>query len=249
MVTPAGETYTYHYNGIGSTIAVTDQAKNVVNKYSYTAFGVLTDYVEAVSQPFKYAGQYGVMYEPGGLYYMRARYYDADTGRFISEDPSGFNGGINLYAYCNSNPVNFVDPLGLCAEGGGVGSAILDVIFGTGTAWAGEETKKQTGWWPNELDLLVPGYGNYGGPIRNGPASPIDLLDAAYERHDIGYMAGDLNGADERLLADLRQLPINPGEWGGQNAGFIHAVYGAIHRGGSYTLFSIRLNLTGDRDR
>ena len=44
---------------------------------------------------------------------MRARYYDADTGRFISEDPSGFNGGINLYAYCNSNPVNFVDPSGL----------------------------------------------------------------------------------------------------------------------------------------
>jgi len=118
MVTPAGETYTYHYNGIGSTIAVTDQAKNVVNKYSYTAFGVLTDCVEAIPQPFKYAGQYGVMYEPGGLYYMRARYYDADTGRFISEDPSGFNGGINLYAYCNSNPVNFVDPLGLEAVPG-----------------------------------------------------------------------------------------------------------------------------------
>jgi len=49
---------------------------------------------------------------------MRARYYDADTGRFISEDPIGFEGGINLYAYCNNNPVNFVDPLGLEAVPG-----------------------------------------------------------------------------------------------------------------------------------
>jgi len=118
MIKPTGETYTYHYNGIGSTIAVTDQGKNVVNKYSYTPFGVLTNFEEAIPQPFKYAGQYGVMYEPGGLYYMRARYYDADTGRFISEDPIGFEGGINLYAYCNSNPVNFVDPLGLCRRSG-----------------------------------------------------------------------------------------------------------------------------------
>jgi RHS repeat-associated protein len=53
--------------------------------------------VEAVTQPFKYVGQYGVMVEPNGLYYMRARYYDPSLGRFISEDPAGFGGGdVNL---------------------------------------------------------------------------------------------------------------------------------------------------------
>ncbi len=45
---------------------------------------------------------------------MRARYFDAETGRFISEDPIGFAGGdFNLYAYVQNNPVNFIDPWGL----------------------------------------------------------------------------------------------------------------------------------------
>jgi len=48
-----------------------------------------------------------------GLYYMRARYYDPATGRWISEDPIGIEGGGNLYAYAGNDPVNFSDPSGL----------------------------------------------------------------------------------------------------------------------------------------
>ena len=42
--------------------------------------------------------------------YYRARYYDPELGRFITSDPIGFWGGINFYAYCLNNPVNWVDP-------------------------------------------------------------------------------------------------------------------------------------------
>jgi len=53
------------------------------------------------------------MTEPNGFYYMRARYYDPQVGRFISEDPIGFEGGdVNLYAYVGNNPVNLIDPNG-----------------------------------------------------------------------------------------------------------------------------------------
>jgi RHS repeat-associated protein len=54
------------------------------------------------------------MSEPGGFYYMRARYYDPNVGRFISEDPKGFDGGdVNLYAYVQNNPIMGIDPSGL----------------------------------------------------------------------------------------------------------------------------------------
>ena len=50
-----------------------------------------------------------------GLYYMRARYYDPALGRFLSEDPIGIAGGLNLYAYAGNDPVNQWDPTGLSA--------------------------------------------------------------------------------------------------------------------------------------
>ena len=48
-----------------------------------------------------------------GLYYYRARYYDPKVGRFVTKDPVGFMGGINLYSYVSNNPINKIDPLGL----------------------------------------------------------------------------------------------------------------------------------------
>ena len=48
----------------------------------------------------------------GPVYYYRARYYDPEIGRFPQEDPIGFAGGINFYAYCNNNPINCNDPMG-----------------------------------------------------------------------------------------------------------------------------------------
>ena len=58
MVIPAGRTYTYHYNGIGSTIAITDSGNNLVNEYSYTPFGEVSNQVELITQPFKFNGKY-----------------------------------------------------------------------------------------------------------------------------------------------------------------------------------------------
>ena len=48
-----------------------------------------------------------------GLYYMRARYYEPALGRWISEDPIGIAGGLNVYAYAGNDPVNGRDPSGL----------------------------------------------------------------------------------------------------------------------------------------
>jgi RHS repeat-associated protein len=50
------------------------------------------------------------------LYYYRARYYDPAAGRFVSEDPLSFRGGLNKYAYVSNSSVDFRDPRGLCKE-------------------------------------------------------------------------------------------------------------------------------------
>lgn len=99
--------------------------------------------------------------------YYRARYYDPNSGRFVSEDPIGFFAGNNFYDYAGSSPLNFTDPLGLCtptkkckgrarvlkgnpntigSPGGWSGPSVGDIDVATGTAaaitsqWGGKGT-------------------------------------------------------------------------------------------------------------
>ena len=110
----AGLRFTYHYDQLGNTIAVTDDSNIVTESYTYDEFGSKLASSGTAANPFKFVGRYGVMDEENGLLYMRARYYDADNGRFISRDPLGFGGeDLNLYAYVGGNPLMGIDPTGL----------------------------------------------------------------------------------------------------------------------------------------
>ncbi|MFN7874424.1 MAG: RHS repeat-associated core domain-containing protein, partial [Pirellula sp.] len=85
----------------------------VVNTLQYDSFGKLISQSNASKQP--YHGFAGRDIEPvGGLTYNRNRYYSTQTGRFISQDPIGFNAGDeNLYRYVGNSPTNATDPTGL----------------------------------------------------------------------------------------------------------------------------------------
>jgi RHS repeat-associated protein len=112
-ITPASAYYFYHYDGLGNTVAITDSSGDIVNAYAYSPYGLVGSQ-ETIDNPFKYVGRFGVMAEGNGLYFMRARYYDPEVGRFINKDPIGYLGGdVNLYAYVKNNPVNLLDPWGL----------------------------------------------------------------------------------------------------------------------------------------
>jgi RHS repeat-associated protein len=84
----------------------------VVQTYEYDSFGNLKDMKNRVKQPYSYTGR---EYDrETNLYYYRARYYDAQVGRFVSKDPISFAGGdVNLYGYVQSNSINLIDPSGM----------------------------------------------------------------------------------------------------------------------------------------
>jgi RHS repeat-associated protein len=106
----------YHYDRTGNTVALTDSSGAVTDQYAYDldpfAFNV-TKFGDTMN-PFTFVGQFGVMDEGDNLYFMRARYYDAAEGKFLNEDPIGFEGGdLNLYAYVGSEPIAGIDREGL----------------------------------------------------------------------------------------------------------------------------------------
>jgi RHS repeat-associated protein len=104
----------YHYDELGNTQFLTDDGGSVTASYAYDPHGELLSETGNADQPFTWQGQHGVMREPGGVYFMRARYYDSTSGRFLSRDPvkSIRPRNINPYQYALNNPLYFVDPTG-----------------------------------------------------------------------------------------------------------------------------------------
>ena len=101
--------YYYSVDEQGSTEFITDENQKVRNEYRYDAFGNVLDSREDIHNRITYTGQQ--FDEITQQYYLRARFYNPVIGRFTQED-SYRGDGLNLYAYCGNNPVNYYDPSG-----------------------------------------------------------------------------------------------------------------------------------------
>ncbi len=115
------QTY-FLYDGLGSTVNLTDGSGTVTATYTYDVFGAHTG---GGSNQWLFTGEQRD--GDSSLYYLRARYYDPAIGRFLGRDPLP---GGNLYAYVGSNPVNYADPSGLHCKLGHpyhCGEEIIDV--------------------------------------------------------------------------------------------------------------------------
>jgi len=104
----------YMRNGRGDITAVLDAGGAVIASYRYDAFGVHTATTGGADNPYRYAGYH---YDgETGLYWLKSRYYDAETARFLGEDT--YRGSaddplsLNLYAYVRYNPMRYTDPSG-----------------------------------------------------------------------------------------------------------------------------------------
>ena len=129
------ETY-YYIKDLSNTVhALVNGNSEIVEYYYYDAFGnfkIMDDYYLWIPESV-YGNRFlfqGREYDyDTALYYFRARWYEPETGRWLSPDPIGISGGLNLYVFCGNDPVNFIDPTG----NGGV--QFGDWFLGWGNPW------------------------------------------------------------------------------------------------------------------
>ena len=125
MTAYGSTTTTYYYikDHLGTVAAIADGSGNIVESYRYDAWGRVSVF-DTAGQPLTESAVGNRFLFQGreyswstGLYYFRARWYDPITGRWLSNDPIDVLGGLNQYVFVGNNPVNIVDPFGLCTNG------------------------------------------------------------------------------------------------------------------------------------
>jgi RHS repeat-associated protein len=101
--------YYYHFDGLGSVVALSDADGETVQTYEYSVYGEPAASDPNHPNPYLFTAR---RFDPEtGLYHYRARAYNPYIGRFLQTDPAGQ--GMNAYTYCANSPVGRVDPSGL----------------------------------------------------------------------------------------------------------------------------------------
>ena len=207
--------YLYRKNLFGDITAIYER-DTCVAKYAYDAYGVCkvlnpdgtentdSSFIGNIN-PIRYRGYY---YDVAtGFYYLQTRYYGPQTGRFINMDGLEYLdpetvGGLNLYAYCNCNPVMYVDPTGTAALWKWIALSAITLILlgcavaltiataggaivGTGAIVANTVAAVGYGFAGTVVENIANQYEKYGKDI-----SQVDPLEAMSEGVKGGLIAG-----------------------------------------------------------
>ncbi len=126
-----GETNSFYiFDTQGNVAQTLDSSGAPTSTLVYDAYGSLV--AGTPTTPYGYGGQSGYYTDPEtGLLLLTHRYYDPSEGRFLTRDPIGYLGGLNLYGYCGGDPVNAADPSGFCGNKDGL-DILSDICAGFG---------------------------------------------------------------------------------------------------------------------
>jgi RHS repeat-associated protein len=151
--------------------------------------------LELINKPFQYTGR--EFDQETGLRFYRLRYFDPGVGRFISEDPIGFDGGVNFYRYVQNNVTDLIDPFGLSSLVFIRANGTLTLLDNNGNVVAvctaaNNATRSSNGPWPNGT-YPFQSHNNHP-PDPNGPYGSygIDVFDVP-GRTGMGTHSGRAN--------------------------------------------------------
>lgn len=175
----------YENEALGTVTSLSNTSGATTASYVYDAFGNLTASTGSVTNTLRYTAR--EFDTETGLYQNRFRYYDPSVGRFLSEDPIGFNGSLDFYSYSRNSPLNYSDPLGLLTTRDEINQhRAIDIDPECGTTSGGACTliraalvmctcKEQCGEWKANAELRI--YGDmwiYNGPFPYRGRRPVD---------------------------------------------------------------------------
>lgn len=193
---------------LGTVRDLVNDRGEVVNHLKYDSYGnVLSESNPTVETRYKYTGR--EFDAETAMQYNRARYYDAAIGRFLSEDPIGFEGGdANIYRYVESNPVSNRDPSGMsafdetssgsAANQRAMNGAVRDIRSKTPSLPKLRETLDTAGYLGQEG---VAGLSNALAGIHGFMFSPVEFATRQAELNEIRRMIRQLTAQIERYKA------------------------------------------------
>ncbi len=199
----------YRQNGLGSNLSILDTSGTKVSESEFDGYG--NEYVvnAGPKNQFGFAGKHGYQTDANDLQLLGARFYVAPLGRFLTQDPIGQGGGLNLYAYCDNNPLTRVDPDGNDW-----------IVFSSGHGAQGNGSHARLGIWkPGQRDLRWFGFYPTGIVENDAPVadkSSVAMYVTPQQRREIEkkiYQAIMNRDANYRLRGR------NCAEWLGQNIG------------------------------
>jgi RHS repeat-associated protein len=217
-------------DGLGSAIGLVGSGQSIATSYTYQPFGGTTATGASNGNSYQFTGREN---DDTGLYYYRARYYSPTLQRFIAQDPIGFRGGdANLYGYTGEDPVNEIDPLGLCwlqgnasfVLGGGVtigyynGQFFVEVEGDVGIG--GGATLSPTGQIPGFSPTDTPAPGCYNVPntgpavdVTVGPISTTVPIDWPLSPDSPTLTPPEWGGDLGVTLANIGEVCVSPSIW------------------------------------
>jgi RHS repeat-associated protein len=178
----------YHNDHLGTPRELTDERTQFVWSASYDVYGQIRQlHFNDVENPIRFQGQYAD--DEVALYYNRYRYYDPQTGRYISQDPIGLAGGLNLYSYV-LNPLAWIDPFGLININVGNEGPVTVHAYPGPPAGGNEHLPLHAHLYENKLDVRV-------------------LMQDYYKKGKLVARKGDVYPGDDKMTKSMRRAVKN----------------------------------------